>query len=288
MSHKIINRLFSYTNQEGASDLVITDQAQQTSVDYLFPGGTKQSFYLPKNLEQNLTASLRQILAISPGELPAQKYCKITAKDYRLTFHLTILPNKTGEKVIINIINKPDKLWRLSQLGLKTADLKTLKAALKIRAGLIIVSSPPNQGKSATLYSLLAELDNQGRSTYLLSKNPEQEISGVNSLPLTETNWEKILQHDSEIIAIDDLNEDWMFEKAFRSAATGRLVIIAIAASGQREILDKISQIKLPLKLKADTLKIIINQRLVDLKRQKEKIARGQRQTIGAFEISHL
>lgn len=288
MSRKTINRLFNYTSREGASDLVITSQERQTAVDYLFPDGKKQSFYLPKNLEQDLLASLRQILAIAPGELPAQKYCKLAAENYRLTFHLTILPNKAGEKVVINIVDKPAKLWRLSQLGLKTADLRTLKTTLKIRSGLIIVSSPPNQGKSATLYSLLATLDNQSRSIYLLSKNPEQEIPGVNSLPLTEINWEKVLQHDSEVIAIDDLDEDWMLKKAFHSAATGRLVIVAINASDRQEVLDKISRLELTGKLKADALKIIINQRLIDLKRQKAKIDRGQRQIIGSFEILYL
>lgn len=296
MGKKIIANFFNYAIQEGVNNLVIASRPNHVSLDYHFPGGERRNFVLPKKLEQNFLANLRQILAIAPGELITQKYCKIYDKNHHLAFYLTILPDDAGEKIIINIVNRPTKLWRLGQLGLRAADLRELKTALNARSGLIIISSPPNNGKSATLYSLLSAINDPSLNIYLFSQHPELEISGVNPLAPTAANWEKVLQHDSEVIVADDLNEDWALKNALRAAATGRLVLGTLTAASSWEVLAKILKIELPLKLKLDNLKMIVSQRLANLKRAERKTAKKERRAInlkehraiGLFEILKL
>jgi len=287
MSSKIVANLLKLAVQEGASHLAITKQIDKVALDCHLLNGEIRSFTLPKKLEKTFFSSLESILSIAPGDLVTQKYCKLTDKNGSLKYYLSILPEKNGEKIIINLVKRPEKLYRLNQLGLQTADLQDLKKITRLRSGLIIVSSPPGQGKSATFYSLLLAVNNPKLNIYILDKNPDLDISGLNRLAPTAVNWEKVLHHDSEIIGADDLNEDWALKNALLAAASGRFVLGTLTADSAQEVVDKISQIKLPAKLKTENLRIIINQRLVNLKRPSTK-TRNQRKAIALFEILKL
>lgn len=287
MSKKIISHLLNYASSEGAKDLVLESGASSLISHYHFPDGSKKSFILPKKLEKNLIANLREILKIAPGELTTKKYCKIFDKNHQSSFYLTIIPDKNGEKIIINLINKTVKHWRLKQLGLLSNDYKSLVAGLKERSGLIIVSSPPQQGKSATLYSLLGQLDREQKNIYVLSEYPTEKIDGLNQLLLSENNITKIIRQDPDIIALDEITNEEMLKKSFQLATSGYLVIATMEAENISEIMSKILSLDLPLKLKLDSLKMILNQRIIDLKRPKKLAGRG-RNKIGTFKLLTL
>lgn len=288
MSQKIIAKIFNYAASEGADHLVIAKRDDDLILDCYFSGAGKQSLVLPQKLEQEIFSSLRKILAIAPGELAAQKYCKLPHKSGHLNFYLTILPDGCGEKIIINLIKRPATLWRLNRLGLQKPDLQTLKKTLNLRSGLILLSSPDGGGKSATLNSLLLELSDSEKSIYYLGGYRAYEIPGIIALDPTPNNLEKILKSDSEIIFIDGLDEHGLTDMAIRAAISGRLIFGTMQAENAFEALGKIMLTTTPLKSKLDSLKMIINQRLIPLKRKPRKDAADQRQEIGLFEILNM
>jgi len=281
MSKKIISHIFNYAACEGAHGLVIESAPQKVALRYHFPGGEERSFGLPKKLEKDLSLALRQLFSIAPDELATKKYCKIEDKSYRLAFYLTILPARSGEKIIINILPKNSKLLRLEQLGLQKNHLKTIKAALNKRSGLILISSPHGQGKSTTLYSLLQKINTPDRSLYFLGPKLEYPLEGINNLAATKNNWAKVLQTDSDVIITDIKTEDDL-KNATAAAATGRLVLSTMTTDSAWEVLAGYLKMKMPLKLKLDSLKLIINQRIADLKRT------NKRRAIGLFEVLEL
>ncbi|MFA6194175.1 MAG: ATPase, T2SS/T4P/T4SS family [Patescibacteria group bacterium] len=288
MSQKIITKIFNYAAGEGADNLVIARRADQLVLDCYFSGRDKQSLILPKKLDPELFSSLRKILAIAPGELTVKKYCKLHHKSGCINFYLTILPEANGEKIIINLIDRPFTLWRLNRIGLQKPGLQEIRKSLKLKSGLVIISSPEGEGKSATLNSLLLELGDSNKSIYSLQKQTAYEIPGVASLLPTKTNWEKLLKLDSEIIFTDDLDEPDSLEYAIRAANSGRLVFGTMTAADSFETLHNIVAAKLPLKLKLDNLKMIVNQRLAAMKRKSGKASRDQRKEIGLFEVLQI
>ena len=287
MNKKIIKTLFHYASQEKAATVVIEDRAEEIGLDYRLLDGSKKSFSLPKKLEDNLINNLRQVLKVAPGELLTKKYCKIYDQNYHLAFYLTILPNKNGERLIINIIHQEQKLWRLEQLGFQRSSLLYLQKLEKIHSGLILVSAPIGQGKSATLNALAQKLNNPQHNLYFFDKYPNIKMPGINYLALNQKNWETVLRHDCEAIILPEINDEDTLKKALLAASTGRLVLGALSADSVWEVLLKIFKLKLPLKLKLDGTKIIINQRLVPLKNSAGRQP-GRRQLIGLFETLNL
>jgi len=290
MSKKIISHLFNYACQEGAKDLVIEGLPKNISLNYYFPDGEERLFSLPKKLEKDLSLALRQVLKLGSDEFLSKKYCKIEDRHYQLTFYLTISPSSSGEKIIINIIPKNKKLYRLKQLGLQARELKTLTTFVKRHSGLILLSSPQGQGKSMTLHALINELNNEKHSLYYLGDSFSLELPGINYLKSTKNNWTKVLNLDSDVI-ISDINSEDDLKNVVRAASTGRLVLATISADSAWEVLLSYLKLKAPLKLKLDGLKLILNQRLTSLKRKgaKNKSSRNiERTQIGIFEILEL
>jgi len=305
MSKKIIINLLNYALQEKAQYLAISRQEDQISLDCYLPDGELRHLSLPKKLEQKFFEALNQVLSIGTGDLINKKYHKIPHKNSHLPVYLTVLPAKNNEKVIIDLIKRPQEFWRLNQLGLQTKDLKEVKKILNKRSGLIIVSSPHGGGKSTTLQALMSEINNPAVNIYFLGTNPINPIPGVNILNPTLKNWEKIKQHDSEIIFIDNLDQDWALSEALLTASTGRLVIIALSANNSSELITRIKGLKITPRLIKENLKMIINQKLVPLNRPPNKpfntkltsktksnisakSRAGKRHIIGKFDIVKL
>jgi len=289
MSKKILSNLFNYAAREKAKSFTIESVPEKIALNYKFDDGEERCFGLPKKLEKNLSLALRQILKLAPDELTTKKYCKVEDKDFRLNFHLTILPAQFGEKIIINIIPKNHKLLGLKQLGLQKNHLTTIRSFLSLGSGLALLSSPHGNGKNTSLYTLLKELDSSSRSIYFIGDNPEYKLEGINNLENNKNNWSKILTIDSEVIATEiNTNED--FKNVTLAASSGRLVIASITANSVWEVMLAYLKLKLPLKQKLDCLKLIINQRIVPLKRSPKKphSKTSKRKDIGLFEILEM
>ena len=287
MSKKIIAKLFRLASDQEARELVIESWPEKLALDYCWPDGRRQSLTLPKKLESDLMLNLRQLLKMAPDELTWKKYAKISDKNGVNTFYITILPGKYGEKIVISLVRKEPRSLSLKQLGWQSEDRRLVEKALKSKAGLILISGPILSGKSTTLYSLLRTLNSPRLNIYLLEKEREEEIPGVNSLLKKAANWEKVLSHDSEIIAAE-LEDRVDFLNAVRTANSGRLVIGVLTANSAIEALAAFLALPLPLKLKLDNLKLITNQRLAPLKRPLKTRTKNQRRQIAVFEILTL
>ncbi len=293
MTTKSLNRLLSFATQEKAEKLVISGQKQELACRCYLPLGEEANFHLPKSLEEDLSSSLRRLLKLAPDELTSGRYFKIRNRDYRLDFHLSILPSKNGEKIIIDIIHKQNRNLSLGQLGLQREERQKFKQALSLPRGLIIISSPERQGRTTTLAACLREIDTDKRSVYFLGNSPEINIDGVSCPGESQEVWDRVLRHDSDIIAVDNDN-DLVLANAILAAATGRLVLATVKAGHPKEALDKLLNLGLPSNLITANLKLISGQRLVELKRpikkthsilksRKEAGQTSRRQEIGVF-----
>ncbi len=288
MNRKIFNNLCTYAQKTNLDKLVISAAEKNIIIDGYQKNGTSRRFLLPKKLEQEFFINLQKILAISPGELMTEKRGKIKRSLDHLNYRLSVLPDNKREKIIINIIKPSLELWRLEQLGLSRADLKNLKLSCQKKSGLIIISSPPAQGKSSTLRALLLYLNSSDLSIYSLEDHPPYKLPGVSTMSARPENLERILRQDSDCLLIDNLDQPALLKGALRAAASGRLVIGSLTADNSWEALQKVWQINLPARLKLDSLKLIINQRLAKLSRQPKINNSNHRQLIGLFELFKL
>lgn len=270
MNKNIIHKLFSHSAESGASSLVINHSKNELIFNYKFSDGHEQNFSLPGHLGSELLNDLRRMLKIPADNLKPSQNFKLKEKNYQLNFKLNIIPDQDGEKIIIQILKKNEPAWRLKQLGYQRENLKILQNIKKLHSGLVIISAPENNGKSTTLRALLKEFDLESINAYWLEKNPKQLIPGINYLSPDSDGWDRVLNHDSNLIIIDDLKSEEDLIKAIIAANSGRLVLITTNGQSSLEIILKILKLNLAPLLKINNLRAIINQRLVNLARPKK------------------
>jgi len=289
MSQKIINSLFSYALKIGADNLTISFLQSKINFDYRSTAGLSWSLSIPAKAAPKFINAISRILAWPKDERPVKKYGSLTLGQKKINFYFTVRTSGKGEQIIIEIIQDPLKVWRLQQIGLNYQQLKEVKTALRSKSGLMVVSAPDRQGKSATLSALLLEINNPQKNIYWLNNHgtgPGYEIPGTSYCRFSQANWHSILKHDSDIIIVDDANNAANLSMAIHAAASGRLVIISLTASSASAAQKIITDTDQEKKLKAGKLKLLLWQTLTTWHHNSTaKLYGNKRSLIGRFSI---
>lgn len=293
MTNKTLQQLLSYAAREKVEKLIISDTPQGQVCHLELPFQEEANFKLTAKTEEDVKTSLRRLLNLAPDALPNNQYHKIKQANYQLNFDLSWLPIKNGEKIIMKIHHKNNRLLSFNQLGWQKEEAEITKKVLEAKSGLIIFSSLARQGRSTTLFSCLKAMDLEKRNAYFLGNQPDFVLDGLTNLSDQKTNWQKVLQHDTDIIVSDDSDRDGL-RQAILAAATGRLVIVTLEAGSVFEAIYKLIALGLPASLIIDNLRLISHQQLVPLKKirgnllsvsRKRQGLSAKRKLIGAFEV---
>lgn len=241
MDSKIIKKLLAYAKQHELLDLTIS----QKDNDHLLTGESgfkKYQIKLPSKFASELGLAYRRLLSLAPTDLVSGAYFK----DKDSAFKISIIPDAGGEKIIINTIAKSRRVLSLSKLGLGRQEKKLIEAFLKRRRGLIVIGTDDNQGKTTTLYSLLQKIDKEKRSCYLLEKHSELELDEINKIVSSGekriTDLHRVLKSDSEVIAVDDADND-LLNEVNQAALAGRLVLSTTKAHDALDLVEKVQKI---------------------------------------------
>lgn len=269
MSGRIIKHLCHYANWQGLKNLIIESGPEDTVIRGDELGLTKHEWQLSPKRQQELMADLQEIIALSGKNLDANKYYKIRHRDKEWTFYIAAVKDGDNYRIIINFIDKKFRLRSLTDLGLEKEDLSLIKNILNQRQGLVVVSSPFNQGLSNTLYSLLNYLNQERLNVYTLENFLEHKITGVNQILIKEPielhfqkQLERLLKHDSDVIALMEINDDKLLPLALHAAHSGRLTLVGLKADRAAKVAKKLKD-NCSSNLIKENLKLIINQRLV-------------------------
>ncbi len=287
MSQKIFTNLLKFATTKRADHLTINAHPGQVTLDCQITEGEVLTIAVPPKLERDFMAALKKLLKLTAGELVNHRHGSINDAKQSWNFYLTVRSEKEGEKIVMKLLNNPTRVWRLNQLGLAGKNLKALKK-ISARPGLIAVTSLPGQGKSSTLNALLLENNDPSLNVYWLqstNSNIALNVPGVNYLAPNSDYWHKILNHDSDLIFVDEANNISAITGALRAASSGRRVVIAFSADDIDQAKKKIKDIAVNHGLDNSCLKAVIHQSLVDWPKPSRPKTLRTRSKIGRFKI---
>ena len=257
MKSKIIKKILDYAREHEILDFAITKKAGH-HILLANNGLNSHQLKIPAHLENDLGAAFRELTSLSPNDLISNAYLKTN----ETAFHLSIIPENDGEKIIIKINNKDKKLLTLSRLGLGRNERQIVEKILNKKRGLIVVGADNNEGKTTTLYALLQKINKEKRACYSLEKYPELELDEVSQIisqgQKRLSDLSGIIRNNSEVIMIDDADEKLLDEAVF-AAQTGRLVLVGVKSDNVLTLSEKIQS----LSKKDDLETLIIFQKLI-------------------------
>lgn len=183
---------------------------------------------------------------------------------------MSTCPTVNGEKVVVRLLPPSATQFNIHQLGLNKQQEKIFLAALKQPQGMIFVTGPTGSGKTVTLYTALSLLNKPDKNICTVEDPVEIKIPGINQVGInlkTGLTFSKVtrafLRQDPDIMMIGEIRDLETAQIAINAAQTGHLVLSTIHSNGAIETITRLLNMGLKPFQIADSIKLIIAQRLV-------------------------
>lgn len=191
-----------------------------------------------------------------------------TGKD--MDFRVSILPTIWGEKVVMRLLDQANLQLDMTKLGMEPEDLKIFKECIQIPQGLLLITGPTGSGKTTTIYSALAAL-NQPDVNISTAEDPvEFNLEGINQVQMNPdidltfaSALKSFLRQDPDVIMVGEIRDLETAEIAMKAASTGHLVVSTLHTNDAPQTIARLMDMGVAPYVVTSTLTLIVAQRLV-------------------------
>ncbi len=235
---KLANQILVKALQEGTSDIHIEPQEESLRIRFRKDGVLRQSFeLLPKKIIPALTARFKIIsdLNIAERRQPQDGRIRRIFQGRKVDFRVSTLPSRYGEKIVLRILDNSSTQLGLNKLISDEETLLNFKEIVKRPFGLILVTGPTGSGKTTTLYSALAEVNDPGVNISTAEDPIEYSLPGLCQVQVIREkgmDFAKILRaflrQDPDVILVGETRDLETAKTAIEASLTGHLVLTTL------------------------------------------------------------
>jgi type IV pilus assembly protein PilB len=209
-------------------------------------------------------------LNIAERRLPQDGRIKMKlGRDKEMDFRVSVMPTLFGEKVVLRLLDKSNLQLDMTKLGFEEDPLRNFKDAIHKPFGMVLVTGPTGSGKTTTLYSALAEL-NQITENISTAEDPvEFNLMGINQVQMHEeiglnfaTALRSFLRQDPDIIMVGEIRDFETAEIAIKAALTGHMVLSTLHTNDAPSTINRLLNMGIEPFLVASSVNLIAAQRL--------------------------
>ena len=273
-SADFLNSLISEAYQSYCSDIHFECYESRYRIRFRIDGRLIEKYALEKPQYIALVNQVKIMSSLDIAEKRLPQDGRIFYKDNgtRFDVRVSVMPSIDGEKVVMRLLTRHPELLVLDNLGLTSKQLKDYKDAAGRPHGMILVSGPTGSGKSTTLYATLSMLNDVERNILTVEDPVEYTLEGVNQVQVKEeigmtfaTALRTFLRQDPDIIMVGEIRDQETAEIAVRSSLTGHLVLSTLHTNSALGCISRLSEMGISTYLQAETLNLLVSQRLVRL-----------------------
>ena len=230
---KIVSTVLEYAVKSRASDIHIEPLEENVRIRYRIDGILQEKYVLPRNVLDAVVSRIKILanLKIDEKRMPQDGRFNITVDGNEVDLRISTLPVSYGEKVVMRLLRKAQKVPSLPDLGLRGLALKNLIEAIERPHGIIIVCGPTGSGKTTTLYSVLDKVATSKVNVMTVEDPVEYQMKGANQVQVNvqagltfASALRSFLRQDPNIIMVGEIRDTETAELAINAALTGHLV----------------------------------------------------------------
>ena len=235
---KLVNLILTDSVKRGASDIHVEPYENEMRVRFRVDGVLQTVMSPPLKLRDAITSRMKIMakLDIAEKRLPQDgrimiKY-KAEGKKKELDFRVSTVPTLYGEKIVLRLLDKENLRLDMTKLGFEPESLKKFERNILKPYGMVLVTGPTGSGKTNTLYSSVARL-NQVDTNIMTAEDPvEFQLQGINQVQMKDqiglnfaAALRAFLRQDPNIILVGEIRDFETAEIAVKAALTGHLVL---------------------------------------------------------------
>ncbi|MGK7904019.1 MAG: nucleotide exchange factor GrpE [Hormoscilla sp.] len=237
---KAVNRILLLSLTEKASEIHILPQSDGLRIRLGKQGAMRSAMSaLPKQIIPDLIAQfkLSAQLDISQQSIPQTGRIRRSFRRKKFDFHVNIMPSDYGERVLLRIFDCSTCHLSLEHSLTDPDSCSSVRSLASHSAGLILLTSTTGSSKSAFIYNLLREKQQQGLKIFTIEEAIACVIPGVQQIEMRPelginfaSIWQQVVREEPDIIFVDRIPDRDAAQTAI-AASANRLVLISLATA---------------------------------------------------------
>jgi len=269
---RLVNALLVDAVKRGASDIHFEPEYAFVRIRYRIDGVLETVRSLHKTYMPGITVRIKVIseMNIAETRAPQDGRMSLTLNGRPIDFRVATHPTIHGENIVLRILDREKSIISIDKLNLAKPTLAKLNLMLARPEGILIVTGPTGSGKTTTLYSLLAQVNDETVNIMTLEDPVEYPVTLMRQTSVNEAarmdfanGIRSMMRQDPDIILVGEMRDHDTAEMAFRAAMTGHQVFSTLHTNSALGVFPRLSDIGIQSGIMAGNIIGIVAQRLV-------------------------
>jgi MSHA biogenesis protein MshE len=271
---KLLQSLFDDALRARASDIHVEPQEKRLAIRFRVDGALQLHTEAELRIAPAVVQRLKLIagLDIAERRLPQDGRFVARVRNQNVDMRISTMPTQYGESVALRLLPQQLDLLSLDNLGMPAPILAQMRAFIDEPHGMLLATGPTGSGKTTTLYSVLAQMNEPDAKIITVEDPVEYRLPGISQVQVHEkigltfaAVLRSTLRHDPDIVLVGEMRDRDTVETGLRAAMTGHMVLSTLHTNDAASTPIRLADMGAPPYLIATSLKLVLAQRLVRL-----------------------
>jgi len=268
---KYVNRILAEAYIKKVSDIHVEPYEKTFRIRYRVDGSLVEIPRPPKSYLLPMISRLKIMaqMDISERRKPQDGRIKLQIGGAPVDYRVSSLPTLYGEKMVLRILDQSNLQLDMTKLGFEKKQIDVFKKAISQPYGMCLVTGPTGSGKTTTLYSALAELNQIDVNVSTAEDPVEFNLEGINQVNVRKeagltfaVALKAFLRQDPDIIMVGEIRDYEVGEIAVEAALTGHLVLSTLHTNDAPSTITRLLNMGIEPFLVTGSLNVVVAQRL--------------------------
>jgi len=269
---RLVNSVLFQAVRQRASDIHFESFERGLVVRYRIDGVLYPILTPPKHLQSSIIARLKIMAALNIAEkrLPQDGRVAIRTAGKDVDLRVSVLPTSHGERVVLRLLEKENRLLNLTEMGFSAERLHTIQQLIRLTHGILLVTGPTGSGKTTTLYAALSEINAPDKNIITVEDPVEYQLLGIGQMQVNPkinltfaAGLRSILRQDPDVIMIGEIRDRETAEIAIHASLTGHLVFSTLHTNDAASAATRLIDMGIEPFLVASSVVAVLAQRLI-------------------------
>ncbi len=264
---RVVNSILGLAIKQGSSDIHVEPMEGDVTVRFRVDGVLQVVQKLPKRVQLGVISRFKILsrLDIAEKRLPQDGRISVTMEGKPIDFRVSTVPGKWGEKVCMRLLDKSNTALGLDTLITHAPVLAMVREMIQQPYGIIYVTGPTGSGKTTTLYSALAEINDPGVNISTAEDPVEYDLPGVTQIQVASDiglTFAKVLRaflrQDPDVLLVGETRDKETAHTAVEAALTGHLVFTTLHTNSAAVAFTRLQEMGIePFLVSSSTIGVI-------------------------------
>lgn len=206
----------------------------------------------------------------SENPLPMDGRLRVPGGASRYSFRASHITTVNGESMVLRVVGSESRLKTLARLGVPDKLVSRLRDCALYDRGLALCTGVTGSGKTTTLCSLVAGLDDYPLKILTIEDPVEYELPNATQSCVNEaqgwtfaTALRAFLRQDPDVILVGEIRDRESAEIACRAGLTGHCVLSTLHARRPLTAVERLHAWGIETGVIAESLRLVVHQRLL-------------------------